>query len=69
MQSIPSEMVVPPIQAWVKQSSRLLGLRIYSENVRSLVIVTTAASQSEIAENGLAAMLTSDDMVNGEHQT
>ena len=60
---LPAEVILPSILARVKQSHNLSVGGINSRQVRSLVLVTSHASQREVCLDGRPAMLSRDDML------
>jgi hypothetical protein len=57
-------VVVPPIEAWMKQWRELSGSGIYRGDVTAFEPVADSATQSEITHNCLPAMLHCDHVIN-----
>lgn len=64
--SDPGEVTAPLLPARIEQSRQAFGDWIKTGNVRAFVAVAVEASQGQIAENGFAAVLSREDVIDGE---
>lgn len=67
--SIPGEVRRPLVTPRVEQSDDLSTFGIDSSDIGAFVRVASGTSQAEIAPNGLAAVLSCDDVIDGKAET
>jgi hypothetical protein len=55
--------MVPLLSPWVKQRCNLAGQRIDSRDIRPLVLIAMQATPRQVVEDGWAAVLLSNNVI------